>query len=91
MSCSVGHIHGLDLALLWLWHRLAATAPICPLDWEFPCATGATLKRQKKKKKKKEEEEDFLSFISLIYISLYCLHSQSGRLLRVAKRAAMSF
>jgi len=29
MSCGVGHRHGLDLALLWLWHRLAvATTPI---------------------------------------------------------------
>ena len=26
MSCSVGHRHSSDLALLWLWHRLAAVA-----------------------------------------------------------------
>ena len=26
MSCGVGHRHGLDLVLLWLWCRLAATA-----------------------------------------------------------------
>ena len=28
--CSVGHIHGLDprLPWLWLWYRLAAAAPI---------------------------------------------------------------
>ena len=38
-------------ALLWLWHRLAATAPIRPLGWEPPYATGAALKRQKKEKK----------------------------------------
>ena len=25
MSCGVGHRLGLDLALLWLWHRPAAT------------------------------------------------------------------
>ena len=31
-----------DLALLWLWHRPAATAPIRPLAWEPPHATGAT-------------------------------------------------
>ena len=24
------------LALLWLWHRLAATAPVRPLSWEPP-------------------------------------------------------
>jgi len=40
--------------LLWLWHRLAATAPITPLTWETPYAVGAAqeiAKRQKKKKK----------------------------------------
>ena len=36
-----------DLALLWLWCRSAAVAPIRPLDWEPPCATGAALKRKK--------------------------------------------
>ena len=39
-----------DLALLWLWLRLAATAPIGPLVWEPPYAVGATLKSKKKKK-----------------------------------------
>ena len=28
VSCSVGHRHGSDPALLWLWQRLAATVPI---------------------------------------------------------------
>ena len=28
VSCGVGGRHGLDSALLSLWHRLAATAPI---------------------------------------------------------------
>ena len=50
MSCGVGHRHGLDPALLWLWHRPAATAPIGPLAWKLPYAVGAALKRQKKKK-----------------------------------------
>ena len=36
MSCGVGHRHGLDPTLLWLWHRLAAIAPIWPLAWELP-------------------------------------------------------
>src|SRR5512147_2690885 len=31
MSCGVGRRRGLDLALLWLWCRLAAAAPIGPL------------------------------------------------------------
>ena len=49
MSCGVGHRHGLDLVLLWLWCRPAAAAPIGPLAWEPPCATGVALKRKKKK------------------------------------------
>ena len=39
-----------DLALLWLWCRPAATAPIRPLSWEPPYDLGVALKRQKKKK-----------------------------------------
>ena len=34
-----------DLALLWLWHRLAAVAPIRPPAWEPPYAPGMVLKR----------------------------------------------
>ena len=37
------------LLWLWLWCRLAAAAPVRPLAWELPYATGAALKRQKKK------------------------------------------
>ena len=56
VSCGLGHRHGLDLALLWLWHGLAATAPIRLLAWEPPYALGVALekaKRQKKEKRKK--------------------------------------
>ena len=53
LCCGVGHRLGSDPALLWLWRRLAATAPIRPLAWELPCATGVALKRQKTEKKKK--------------------------------------
>ena len=48
MSCGVGHRGSSDLALLWLWCRLAA---IRPLPWEPLYAAGAALKRPKKKKK----------------------------------------
>ena len=40
-----------DPALLWLWHRPEATAPIGPLAWEPPYAMGVALKRQKTEKK----------------------------------------
>ena len=39
-----------DLALLWLWFRPAAVAPIQPLAWELPYALGVILKSKKKKK-----------------------------------------
>ena len=52
MSCGVGRRHGLDLALLWLWHRLAAMAPIRPLAWEPPYEAGAAQQMAKGQKKK---------------------------------------
>ena len=62
MSCGVGGRCGLDLVLLWLWHRLAAVAPIRPLALEPPHAAGAALKRFfKKKKKKKRGPRDLIS------------------------------
>ena len=46
VSCGVGRRHSSDPTLLWLWHRLAATAPIRSLAWEPPYAAGVALKRQ---------------------------------------------
>ena len=51
MRCGVGHRHGLDLALLCLWHRPAATAPIQTLPWEAPCVVGVALKLKKRKER----------------------------------------
>ena len=50
MSSGVGCRRCSDPALLWLWCRPAATAPIRPLAWKHPYATGAALKRNKEKK-----------------------------------------
>ena len=50
MSCGVGCRPGSDPALLWLWRRPAATAPVRSPAWELPYAAGTALKRQKKKK-----------------------------------------
>ena len=57
MSCGVGCRHGSDLALLWLWCRLAATALIRPLAWKPPYATGVALEKAKSQKKKKKKNE----------------------------------
>ena len=78
MSYSVGPRCGSDLALLWLWHRTEATAPMQPLTWELPYATGVPLERQKdqKKKGKKERKEERAS-PSAIFMGtvLSCLQS----------------
>ena len=64
MSCGVGCRRGSDPALLWLWCRPEATAPIGPLAWEPPYAAGAAQemakrqKDQKKKKKKRKKEKN---------------------------------
>ena len=48
----------LNPALLWLWCRLAAVAPIQPLAWELPYAACATLKRQKTKTNKQTKPKN---------------------------------
>ena len=55
MSRGVGHRHGY-LALLWLWHRPVATAPIWPRTWELSYSVGRALKRKKERKKERERE-----------------------------------
>ena len=52
VSCGVGRRLGLDPALLWLWCRPAATAPIRSLAWDPPYAVGAVLKNKTKQNKK---------------------------------------
>ena len=49
MSGGVGRRRGSDPALLWLWCRLAAVAPIRPLAWEFPYPAGEALKRERER------------------------------------------
>ena len=48
MSCGVGRSHGSDPALLRLWCRPVATAPVGPLAWEPLYAMGAALRKIKK-------------------------------------------
>ena len=49
----VGYRCGLELALLWLWWRPEAAAPIQPLVQEFPYAMGVALKSKNRKQKTK--------------------------------------
>ena len=58
MSCGVGCRCGsdlADLALLWLWCRPAAAAPIQSLAWELPYAEGVALKQQQQQKDQKKQ------------------------------------
>ena len=54
MSCGVGCTRSSDLALLWLWRRPVATAPMRPLAWEPAYAMGAALEKDKKDKTNKQ-------------------------------------
>ena len=45
-----GHRLSSDPELLWLWRRPAAVAPILPLAWEPPYATGAAQGEKKQNK-----------------------------------------
>ena len=74
MSCGVGCRRGSDPALLWLWRRPVATAPIRPLAWEPPYAAGAaqeiatitTTTTTTKDKKKKEKKNPVGIFIGRV-------------------------
>ena len=74
MSCGLVHRCGLDLVLLWLWHRLAATALMRSLAWELPYAAGVALKRKKDQKKKKKIKGEACFIASLITYILLILH-----------------
>ena len=50
MGYGVGCRRGSDPALLWLWYRRAAVAPLRPLAWEPPHAVGAALKNKQTNK-----------------------------------------
>ena len=56
VRCGVGNRRGSDPALLWLWHRPVATAPIGPLAWEPPYTVGAALEMAKRQKDKKQKQ-----------------------------------
>ena len=58
MRCGVDHIHDSDPALLWLWCRPVAVAPIRPLAWEPLYTVGAALKKEKNKKAKETNKKE---------------------------------
>ena len=68
MSCGVGRRRGSDPMLLWLWCRLAATAPIRPLAWEPLYAAGVAQEMAKRQKK--------IFFLELFYFIFLWPHLQ---------------
>ena len=74
MSCGVGGRRGSDPALLWLWHRSVAVAPVQPLAWEPPHASGVALKRKQNKPKqtnKKFKGEQWLSLYDGFRVKIF--------------------
>ena len=67
MGCGENHRCGPDPVLLWLWHKLAAVAPIRPLAGEPPYAVGVALKKKKKKEKHRPKREELCVYMC-IYI-----------------------
>ena len=47
LSCGAGRRCGSGQALLWLWYRLAAAAPMISLAWETAYAAVWSLKKKK--------------------------------------------
>ena len=74
MSCGVDRRRGSDPALLWLWRRPAATAPIGPLAWEPPYAAGAAQEMAKKDRKKRFFDE-FLGSLAVKDLHCHCCSS----------------
>ena len=70
MSCSVGHRHGSDSELQWLWHSIAATASIQPLAWEPPYVAGVTLKTLNKQINTLGQKKASLYYLQNAYFKL---------------------
>ena len=51
LSYGLGSRLSWDPKLLWLWHRLAAVAPILLLAWKLPYATDVAPKSKTNKQK----------------------------------------
>ena len=78
LSCGVGCSHGSDLALLWLWRRPVAIAPIRPLAWEPPHAAGAAQRNSKKKDKKKKRIYRGVLVVAQWLSNLTRIHEDAG-------------
>ena len=76
-GCHVGYRCGPDLALLCLWYRPAAAAPIQTLAWERAYATGEVLRRSKQTNK--QTNKDRVDYIQNgDAVSIRCVSSRKA-------------
>ena len=78
VSYGVGHRRSSDPPLLWLWRRLAATAPIRPLAWEPPYAAGVALENMQKDRKKRKEKNPGVPIVAQWLTNASRNHEVSG-------------
>ena len=79
MSCGIGCRRSSDPALLWLWHRPAATALIRPPSRGTSIWRGCGPRKDKKKKEEEEEEiiRDVTKYLNInMYAASAALKSQ---------------
>ena len=75
VSFGVGCRRGSDLALLWLWCRLAAVVPVRALAWESPYAVGVALEKKESRtvsvlQKLPSSSFDFMSSALVTYVAV---------------------
>ena len=90
LSYGVGCRYCSDLALQWLWCRLAPASPTGPLAWELPYATGADLKLKKKKRPEKKEACK-RSAIKYVWFDLQATHFYGAEKLYTSLLRHMDF
>ena len=79
VSCGVTLRWGSDPALLWLWHRPAATTLIQPLAWEPPYASSVALKKKERKKERKKQDTSNSAVCKLCALSMISSTSESHK------------
>ena len=80
MTCGVGRRRGSDPALLWLWRRPVATAPIRPLAWEPPYAVGAAQEIATTTTKTKDKKKKYTTIKRYLMIDAHILKAKRERI-----------
>ena len=73
VSYGVGRRRGLDLALLWLWWRPAAAAPVWSLAQELPYAADVVLKKKRERERIKHLRNSGKYYMHLPPTFFFCI------------------